>query len=63
MKIEETNAYKKLNNITQLIVSKSTSRKQILESVTIAKTIGVEKWESITNLPQVWRNIVKELVI
>lgn len=63
MKIEETNAYKKLNNITQLIVSKSTSRKQILESVTIAKTIGVEKWESITNLPQVWRSIVKELVV
>ncbi|WP_267740098.1 hypothetical protein [Myroides injenensis] len=63
MKIEETNAYKKLNNITQLIISKSTSRKQILESVTIAKTIGVEKWESITNLPQVWRSIVKELVV
>lgn len=63
MTIEETKAYSQLGDISQLIVSKSASKKKILEAVTIVKTIGVEKWERITNLPIMWHNIVKELAV
>ncbi|MEC4116411.1 MULTISPECIES: hypothetical protein [Myroides] len=63
MKIEETKAYRQLGEVSQLIVSKSASKKRIQEAVTMVRTIGVEKWERITNLPTLWHNIVKELAV
>ncbi|SDH69450.1 hypothetical protein [Myroides phaeus] len=63
MKIEETKAYRQLGEVSQLIVSKSASKKRIQEAVTMVRTIGVEKWERITNLPILWHNIVKELAV
>lgn len=61
MTIEETKSYQGMSKITQMIISKSTSKKQILGAVKIAKTIGLEKWEKIADIPQSWISIVKEL--
>ncbi len=63
MKIEETKTYKKLGNIAKLMVDKGSSKRTIRRAVTIAKTIGVEEWEKITDLPNTWKGIVKELAV
>lgn len=61
MKIEQTQAFKALDNTSSIIVKKIDSRKRIMQGVVIAKTIGYDKWNKITNLPKHWRAIVKEL--
>lgn len=61
MKIEDTKSYRRLDKVAQLIVGKGSSKRSIKDAVSIAKNIGVEKWESITNIPNNWRDIVKEL--
>lgn len=63
MKVEETKTYQNLDKIAKLMVDKSSSKRTIRDAVTIAKTIGVEKWEKITPLPNMWKGIVKELVL
>lgn len=63
MKIEETKAFSQLSSIAQSIVNKSTSKKQISDAVMIVKNIGFEKWSSITDLPIMWHQIVRELAV
>lgn len=62
MKIQDTEAYKKMDAIQQKVTLMTNSRKQIYDNVEILKTIGLELWEQRNNLPvNRWKNIVKEL--
>lgn len=61
MRIEDTKAFGQMTDIAQTIVNKSASKRQISEAVVIVKNVGYDKWKSITNLPPMWHNIVKEL--
>lgn len=62
MKIQETQAYNQMDAIQQRITLMSQSRKTIADSTLLLKNIGVERWEKLSvNLPNRWKNIVKEL--
>lgn len=62
MKIQDTEAYKKMDAIQQQISTTAQSRKTITDSAILLKNIGLERWEKLSNhLPNRWKNIVKEL--
>lgn len=60
MKIQDTKAFKAMDYVQQKIVIMQ--RKKIADSVTMLKTVGIEKWETLNkDLPNRLKNIVKEL--
>lgn len=63
MNIEDTKTYHKLGKVAKLMVDKASSKRALKDAVTIAKTIGFEKWEKITPIPNNWKGIVKELAV
>ncbi len=63
MQIENTKAFKALNQIAQKMINKRANRLQIEDSIIQAKTIGFDAWKAQTGLPLNWQPIVKEIVL
>ena len=62
IKIDQTQAYQRLNDVAKMMVVKRANRLQIEDGVIQAKNLGFEVWNNQTNLPYKWREIVKEIV-
>lgn len=60
--IQQTDAFKGLDPITQKVINKREVRTQIEDAVILARNIGVEKWNKITPLTSKYRKIVVEIV-
>lgn len=62
MKIEDTQAYKRMNDTQQRVTLMRSSIQRISNNVGILKTIGLDRWEKVsTGLPNRWKSIVKEI--
>lgn len=62
MKIQETQAFQRMDVIQQKITMMHQNRKTITDSALLLQNIGLERWEKLsTGLPNRWKNIVKEL--
>lgn len=61
VEIENTQAFKALNQIAQKMINKRVNRLQIEDAIIQAKSIGFEAWKAQTGLPLNWQPIVKEL--
>ena len=62
IKIDQTQAYQRLNDVAKIMVVKRANRLQIEDAVIQAKNIGLEVWNAQTNLPHKWREIVEEIL-
>ena len=62
MKIDQTQAYKALNPISQKLVMKRVNRIQIEDEIIICRNVGVDKWKAQTPLQERWQAIVIEIV-
>lgn len=62
MKIQNTQAFQRMDTIQQKITMMHQNRKTITDSALLLQNIGLERWEKLsTSLPNQWKNIVKEL--
>lgn len=62
MKIQDTQAFQRMDVIQQKITMMHQNRKTITDSALLLQNIGLERWEKLsTGLPNRWKNIVKEL--
>lgn len=62
MKIQDTQAFQRMDVIQKKITMMYQNRKTITDSALLLKNIGLERWEKLSNhLPNRWKNIVKEL--
>lgn len=62
MKIQDTQAFQRMDAVQQKITMMAESRKKITDSTLLLQNIGLERWEKLsTGLPNSWKNIVKEL--
>ena len=62
IKIDQTQAYQRLNDVAKMMVVKRANRLQIEDAVIQAKNLGLEVWNTQTNLPHKWREIVEEIL-
>ena len=62
MKIQDTQAFQRMDAVQQKITMMAESRKKITDSTLLLQNIGLERWEKLSqHLPNRWKNIVKEL--
>jgi len=62
MKIQDTQAFKKMDAVQQKIATLPKSRTIITDSAKLLKNVGLDKWETLSkSLSERWKNIVKEL--
>lgn len=62
MKITDTEAYKTLPELSQKMVMKRVNRVEIEDQIIICRTIGIEKWKTITPLGPRAKSIVEEII-
>lgn len=62
MKITDTEAYKALPELSQKMVMKRINRIEIEDQIIICRTVGIEKWKTITPLGPRARSIVEEII-
>lgn len=62
LKIDQTEAFKKLQPLSQQMVLKRVNRIEIEDAIIIARTIGIEKWRAQTPLQERWKHIVIEII-
>ncbi|MGM8362111.1 hypothetical protein ACSV4D_09375 [Flavobacterium sp. ARAG 55.4] len=60
--IENSKAYQSFEPHAQQMVIKRVNRLKIEDAIIQARHLGLEQWNSQTDLPHKWRSIVKEIV-
>ncbi|MBS1535330.1 MAG: hypothetical protein JST78_09650 [Bacteroidetes bacterium] len=62
MNIQDTKAFKELNEISQRLVLKRVNRTTIEDQIIIARNIGIETWLKSNPLQARWQSIVIEII-
>lgn len=62
LKIDQTQAYKALPQLSQQMAMKRVNRIQIEEEIIICRNVGIEVWKNQTPLQKRWKTIVVEII-
>lgn len=62
LKIDQTQAYKALPQLSQQMAMKRVNRIQIEEELIVCRNVGIEVWKKQTPLQERWKKIVVEII-